>query len=86
MIRATRIKKHLIRNPYHAETSQLICIANQLTSLHINRVITHRVIELLQNTHENTYLVKPGTSKHGMSEKQIWNGKTQNTKFDTVKI
>ena len=39
MIKATRIKKHLSRNPYHVDTNQLISIANQLTarlSLDIN--------------------------------------------------
>ena len=39
MIKATRIKKYLGRNPNHAETKQLIRNANQLNNLHINRVL-----------------------------------------------
>ena len=53
MIKTTRIKKHLNRNPYTLETSQLTRTAKQQTGLHINQVITYRTIELLQNTHGN---------------------------------
>ena len=50
MIKATLVKRPLSRDSYHAETIQAIYIANQLTGLHINGVITCGTIEPLQIT------------------------------------